>query len=60
MKQGKIYHMKDPALVAARNLVMRFTNFPRNNLKKIHEYDAHDAINMHLLAKEYTVDGGYN
>jgi salicylate hydroxylase len=60
IKQGKIYHMKNPALVVARNLVMRFTNFPGTNLKKIHEYDAHDAINMHLLAKEYPVDGGYN
>jgi len=60
MKQGKIYHMKNPTLVVARNLVMRFTNFPGTNLKKIHEYDAHDAINMHLLAKEYPVDGGYN
>jgi hypothetical protein len=26
---------------------MRFTNFPGNNLKKIHEYDAHDAMQIY-------------
>jgi len=46
MRQGKIYHMKNPILVAARNLVMRYTNIPGNDLKKIHEYDAHDSINI--------------
>ena len=42
--QGKIYHMKNPLLVAARNAAMRYTNIPGNDLKSIHEYDAEDAI----------------
>ena len=48
MMQGKIYHMKNPLLVAARNAVMKYTNIPGNDLKKIHNYDAHDEMQMHL------------
>ena len=44
MMQGKIYHMKNPLLVAARNAAMRYTNIPGNDLKSIHEYDVEDAI----------------
>jgi hypothetical protein len=47
--QGKIYHMKNPALIAARNAVMRYTNVPGNDLKGIHDYDAEDAIKIHML-----------
>ena len=48
MMQGKIYHMKNPLLVAARNAVMKYTNIPGNDLKRIHDYDAHDEMQMHL------------
>ena len=48
MMQGKIYHMKNPLLVAARNAVMKYTNIPGNDLKKIHDYDAHDEIQIYL------------
>ena len=34
MMQGKIYHMKNPLLVSARNAVMKYTNIPGNDLKK--------------------------
>ena len=44
MMQAKIYHMKNPIIVAARNAVMKYTNIPRNNLNRIHEYDVEDAI----------------
>jgi len=47
MMQGKIYHMKNPVLVAARNAVMKYTDFPGNNLKRIHDHDAHDEINIY-------------
>ena len=46
MMQGKIYHMKNPLLVAARNAVMKYTNIPGNDLKKIHDYDAHDEMQI--------------
>ncbi len=49
MMQGKIYHMKNPLLVAARNTAMKYTKIPGNDLKKIHDYDARDAINLYLL-----------
>ena len=49
MMQGKIYHMKNPMLVAARNAVMKYTSIPGNDLKKIHNYDAHDEINVYLF-----------
>ena len=48
MMQGKIYHMKNPLLVAARNAVMKYTNIPGNDLKKIHDYDAHDEMQIYL------------
>ena len=46
MLQGKIYHMKNPLLVFARNSVMKYTNIPGNDLKKIHDYDAHQEVLM--------------
>ena len=46
MLQGKIYHMKNPVLVFARNAVMKYTNIPGNDLKKIHDYDAHQEVLM--------------
>ena len=48
MMQGKIYHMKNPLLVAARNAVMKYTNIPGNDLKRIHDYDAHDEMQIYL------------
>ena len=48
MMQGKIYHMKNPVLVSARNAVMRYTNIPGNDLKRIHEYDVEDAIKVYM------------
>lgn len=48
MMQGKVYHLKNPALVTARNAVMRYTNIPGNDLKKIHDYDAHDEMQIYL------------
>ena len=48
MMQGKIYHMKNPLLVAARNAVMKYTNIPGNDLKKIHDYNAHDEMQTYL------------
>ena len=48
MMQGKIYHMKNPLLVAARNAAMRYTNIPGNDLKSIHDYDVEDAIKIHI------------
>jgi 2-polyprenyl-6-methoxyphenol hydroxylase-like FAD-dependent oxidoreductase len=47
--QGKIYHMKNPLLVSARNTVMRYTNIPGNDLKSIHDYDVGDAIKAHIF-----------
>jgi len=44
MLQGRIYHMQNPILVFARNLAMKYTNIPGNDLKKIHEYDAHEKL----------------
>jgi hypothetical protein len=40
--------MKNPLLVAARNAVMKYTNIPGNDLKKIHDYDAHDEMQIYL------------
>ena len=48
MMQGKIYHMKNPLLVAARNAVMRYTNIPSNDLKSIHDYDVNDEIKIYM------------
>ena len=48
MMQGKIYHMKNPLLVAARNAVMKYTNIPGNDLKRIHDYNAHDEMQIYL------------
>ena len=42
--QGKIYHMKNPMMVLARNSIMKYTNIPGNDLKKIHAYDAHQEV----------------
>lgn len=52
MMQGKIYHMKNPLLVAARNAVMRYTNIPGNDLKRLHDYDVEDAIKVHKFMVE--------
>jgi 2-polyprenyl-6-methoxyphenol hydroxylase-like FAD-dependent oxidoreductase len=52
MMQGKIYHMKNPLLVAARNAVMKYTNIPGNDLKRIHDYDAHDEMQLYLAFGE--------
>ena len=52
MMQGKIYHMKNPLLVAARNAVMRYTNIPGNDLKRLHDYDVEDAIKIHKFMVE--------
>lgn len=48
MMQGKVYHLKNPILVAARNAIIKHTNIPGNDLKRIHEYDAHDEMQIHL------------
>jgi 2-polyprenyl-6-methoxyphenol hydroxylase-like FAD-dependent oxidoreductase len=48
MMQGKIYHMKNPLLVSARNAVMKYTNIPGNDLKRIHDYDAHNEMQIYL------------
>jgi hypothetical protein len=37
--------MKNPLLVAIRNMAMRYTNIPGNDLKRIHEYDAEKWVN---------------
>ncbi len=50
MMQAKIYHLKNPIMIAARNAVMQYTNIPGNNLNKLHKYDAHDDV---LLRTEY-------
>ena len=51
MMQGKIYHLKNPLLVAARNVTMKYTNIPGNDLKRIHDYDAHDEMNIFFALK---------
>jgi len=48
MMQGKVYHLKNPILVATRNAAMRYTNIPGNDLKRIHDYDAHDEMQTYL------------
>ena len=48
MIQGKIYHMKNSLLVLARNAVMKYTNIPGNDLRRIHDYDAHDEMQTYL------------
>ena len=53
MMQGKIYHMKNPLLVAARNAVMRYTNIPGNDLKRLHDYDVEDEIKIHKFMAEH-------
>ena len=54
MMQGKIYHLKNPLLVAARNATMRYTNIPGNDLKSIHDYDVEDAIKIHINNERHT------
>jgi 2-polyprenyl-6-methoxyphenol hydroxylase-like FAD-dependent oxidoreductase len=54
MMQGKIYHMKNPVLVASRNAAMRYTNIPGNDLKSIHDYDVEDAIKIHINNERHT------
>ena len=49
MMQGKIYHMKNPLMISARNALMRYTNIPGNDLKGIHDYDVEDAIKIHII-----------
>ena len=48
MMQGKIYHLKNPLLVAARNAAMKYTSLPGNDLKRIHDYDAHREIQLYI------------
>jgi salicylate hydroxylase len=48
MMQGKVYHLKNPILVAARNAAMKHTNIPGNDLKRIHDYDVHDDTQKYL------------
>ena len=48
MMQGKVYHLKNPILVAARNAIIKHTNIPGNDLKRIHDYDAHNEMQIHL------------
>ena len=48
MMQGKVYHLKNPILVAARNTIIKHTNIPGNDLKRIHDYDAHNEMQIHL------------
>lgn len=48
MMQGRVYHLKNSILVALRNAAMRYTNIPGNDLKRIHDYDAHNEMQMHL------------
>ena len=48
MMQGKIYHMKNPLLVSVRNAVMKYTNIPGNDLKRIHDYDAYNEMQIYL------------
>jgi salicylate hydroxylase len=55
MMQGKIYHLKNPIMVAARNAVMRYTNVPGNDLKKIHQYDADEAIQVALFSEKHAL-----
>jgi salicylate hydroxylase len=54
MMQGKIYHMKNPLLVAARNAVMKYTNIPGNDLKRIHDYDAHYEMQIYLAYGDFS------
>ena len=44
MMQAKIYHMKNPIIVAVRNAAMKYTNIPGNDLNRIHKYDAQDIL----------------
>ena len=53
MMQGKVYHLKNPLLVAARNAAMRYTNIPGNDLKSIHDYDVEDAIKIYMMVGRY-------
>jgi hypothetical protein len=40
--------MKNSLLVLARNAVMKYTNIPGNDLRRIHDYDAHDEMQTYL------------
>jgi hypothetical protein len=51
MMQGKVYHLKNPILVAARNTAMRYTNIPGNDLKRIHNYNAHEVMRIYLASR---------
>ncbi len=42
-------------MVAARNAVMRYTNVPGNDLKKIHQYDADEAIQVALFSEKHAL-----
>ena len=53
MMQAKIYHLKNPTMIAARNAVMKYTNIPRNNLNRIHKYDAYDDIQIKSYWSRY-------
>ena len=59
MMQGKIYHLKNPLLVSARNAVMKYTNIPCNDLKKIHDYDAHDEMQIYLAFGDLRARGNF-
>ena len=59
MMQGKIYHLKNPLLVSARNAVMKYTNIPGNDLKKIHDYDAHDEMQIYLAFGDLRARGNF-
>jgi salicylate hydroxylase len=59
MMQGKIYHMKNPLLVSARNAVMKYTNIPGTDLKKIHDYDAHDEMQIYLAFGDLRARGNF-
>jgi 2-polyprenyl-6-methoxyphenol hydroxylase-like FAD-dependent oxidoreductase len=59
MMQGKIYHMKNPLLVSARNAVMKYTNIPGTDLKKIHDYDAHDEMQIYLALGDLRARGNF-
>ena len=48
MTQGKVFHLNNPILVATRNAAIKYTNIPGNDVKRCHDYDAHDEMQMHL------------
>ena len=48
MIQGKVYHLKNPILVATRNAAVVYRNIEGYHLNRIHNYAAHDEMQMHL------------